>query len=607
MQEVTLGLFRPGEVTPFQELAMTRSEPNIWHICLADFPPHLEYAYKISGRWISDPRAYCPASSDVWGAKPTYYRAQARVPAPFDWQGDKKPNLPWDELVIYEMHVRGFTKHASSRVKHPGTFAGLTERIDYLKALGVNAVELLPIFEFDETHRTSPNLQPGAHLGNYWGYDPLYYFAPMRRYASRGDEAAQEFREMVRALHREGIEVILDVVYNHTGEERNRNYVVSFRGAYDSAYYMVDPSGAYRDFTGCGNTVNANHPVAEALILDSMRYWVTEMHVDGFRLDLASILSRGLQGEVLEPSPILEKMRTDPILRSVKIIAEAWDAAGLYQVGKFPKWGPWGEWNGPFRDSARRFLKGDGNTAAKFADGLCGSEPIYRGSRGPTSSINFITAHDGFTLRDLVSYYQKQNLANEENNLDGSNQNDSWNWGAEGETDNPQILDLRERQMRNFFLTLFLSQGIPMLTMGDEYGHTRRGNNNPYVQDNELNWFLWDVCEQRKEIKEFVSALIEFRKKNPLLRYTRFLTSKDVDWHTPDWSGKLVAYLLKPSIYIAFNSSDQTAQVTLPPGRWHLRVNSSQPWQEHSLRKLGPILPAQVELAPYSSLLATLV
>jgi isoamylase/glycogen operon protein len=489
---------------------------------------------------------------------------------------------------------------------------GIIERISHLKELGVNAIELMPIFEFDETHCRDLNPQTGEQLCNYWGYQPLYFFAPMRRYASRGDQAAQEFREMVRALHKEGIEVILDVVYNHTGEGKERDYVVSFRGAYDSGYYMIDESNQYRNFSGCYNTLNPQHPVTEALLLDSMRYWVSEMHIDGFRFDLTSILTRGLQGEVLSHPPILEKMRTDPILSTVKLIAEPWDAAGLYQVGQFHQWGPWAEWNGAFRDHARRFLKGDNNEAPKFANGLCGSENLYKGSRSPTSSINFITAHDGFTLRDLVSYYEKHNLANGENNRDGSDQNDSWNWGVEGETTDPKILKLRERQMRNLLLTLFISQGVPMLFMGDEYGHTRNGNNNPYVQDNELNWFLWDVCEKNREIKEFVSALIAFRKKNSLLRHSRFLEDKDVDWHgtepfCPNWSSRFIAYTLKPSLYIAFNSDSNSVSLSLPPGNWHQVVNTDLSWKDHCLNKPGPALPNKLELAPYSALLAVSV
>lgn len=592
-EKVILGLF-DVQSRLIQEFPLSRTG-EIWHIGMIDLPSGLSYAYRCEG-----PEALCYNPNtwliDPYGKRIRGKRAEAALPDPFDWQNDRPPQIPLCDLILYEMHVRGFTKHPSSGVAHPGTYLGMIEKIPYLKQLGVNAVELMPIFRFDQTF--CKNIHPQTHekLVNYWGYNPLHFFSPMDWYAV--EDPIREFKTLVRELHKEGIEVILDVVYNHTGEEDQKSYRVNFRGIDNPSYYLVDAHGTYLNFSGCGNTLNANHPMVQKLILDSLKYWIEEMHVDGFRFDLASILTRDSKGHPLPHPPILQAIANDPVIRRVKLIAEAWDATGLYQLGYFPKWGPWSEWNGRYRDAARRFLKGTDTKAGPFADALCGSERVYGSSGTPLSSINFITAHDGYTLRDLVTYQQKHNHCNGEGNRDGNNQNDSWNCGHEGPSEDPAIQALRERQMRNFLLTLFLSQGIPMLLMGDEYGHTRHGNNNPYVQDNEINWFLWH--ESNPKMFSFVSSLIRFRLQHPLLRRTTFLSDSDVDWFT-DWSSRLVAYRLKgpPSLYLAFNAHFESAQCSLPEGMWRLVVHTEQDWQFH---EKGDLL-STLQLPPYSSAL----
>jgi isoamylase/glycogen operon protein len=583
---MSLGLRRHSAI---REVPMKRTG-DIWHISLEGVSEAMEYAFKANGLgcWLTDPYSRYGRGTDPW--------VFCKLPPPFDWQNVPSPFIPLSDLVIYEMHVRGFTRSPSSRVEHPGTFLGMIEKIPYLLDLGVNAVELMPSSEFDETRGS-------AEKPNYWGYDPLLYFAPMRYYAATKDPVT-EFKTLVRELHRNGIELILDVVYNHTGE------AASLRGLDATVYYMVDENGKFRDYTGCKNTVNVNHPVTTDLILSSLHYWVEEMGVDGFRFDLASIFTRGLDGNVMQNPPLLKKIGSDPILSKVKLIAESWDATGLYQVGFFPHFGPWSEWNGKFRDRVRNFLKGTHGFSGKFADVFSGSEFLYRNA-SPLCSVNFVTAHDGFTLRDLVSYNQKHNMENGQNNSDGSIQNDSWNCGHEGKTEDQNTLALRERQMRNFLLALFLSQGIPMLLMGDEYGHTRHGNNNPFVQDNEINWFLWDELQRQKDIFEFTSKLIAFRKAHRELRLGCFLKPQDIDWHGekpnhPNWNpqSRLMACTLKgnPALYIAFNADSHPRQITLPPGDWKEIVRTEKPWGEQHFS--GPLLPSTLELAPYSAILA---
>ncbi|HSX26907.1 MAG TPA: isoamylase, partial [Chlamydiales bacterium] len=450
--QVFLSLFLPESGHPEKEFPLEKTG-DIWHIALHGLPSEFDYSFRCDGPhipkqgllfnpsfFLADPYAR------FLGAGQTKAKAILH-PKSFDWQGDKPPKIPLQDLILYEMHVKAFTEHSSSGVSAPGTYLGIIEKIPHLKKLGVNAIELMPLFEFDETHCKNIHPKTGRHLTDYWGYNPLHFFTPMRKYASSqsSEAASQEFKQLVRELHKNGIEVILDVVYNHTGEEKDPKYYVNFRGLDNSTYYTLQSEGRYRDDSGCGNTLNCNNPPVQRFILDSLRYWVEEMHVDGFRFDLASILTRGPDGQPLAHPPLLKAIAEDPLIKQVKLIAEPWDAAGLYQVGAFPKWGPWSEWNDQYRDTVRRFIKGTDNQAGDFANVLCGSEKIYK---TPLSSINFITAHDGFTLRDLVTYQEKHNYDNGEMNRDGSPQNYSWNCGAEGPTNDPQIIALREKQMR---------------------------------------------------------------------------------------------------------------------------------------------------------------
>jgi isoamylase len=466
-------------------------------------------------------------------------------PGRYDWEGDLPLKRPFTETVIYELHVRGFTCHPSSGVPFPksGTYAGLIEKIPYLKDLGVTAVELLPVFQFD------PQDAPAGRV-NYWGYQPVSFFVPHHAYSSRREllGVLDEFRDMVKAIHRAGIEVILDVVFNHTSEGGQNGPTLCYRGLANDFYYILDKDKSrYADYTGCGNTLNANQPIVRRLIQDSLRYWVTQMHVDGFRFDLASILSRDQAGCPLPNPPVLWDIESDPLLAGTKLIAEAWDAAGLYQVGRFIG-DTWQEWNGRFRDDVRRFLKGDTGMVSHLAARLLGSPDIYgHEEREPEQSINFVTCHDGFTLNDLVSYNHKHNEANGENNRDGSDDNLSWNCGAEGPTDNPTIEELRNRQVKNFFVLELLAAGTPMLLMGDEVRRTQRGNNNAYCQDSDISWFDWRLLERHADIHRFVKALNEFRQRRDVLAegaarsLNQLLQRAKIQWHgltlnCPDWS-----------------------------------------------------------------------
>jgi isoamylase len=466
-------------------------------------------------------------------------------PSAYDWEGDAPLKRPSAQTVIYEMHVRGFTEHFSSGLPENlrGTYAGVIHKIPYLRDLGVTAVELLPIFQFD------PQDCPTG-LINYWGYAPVSFFAPHQAYSSRKDPLGpvNEFRDMVKALHREGIEIILDVVFNHTAEGDENGPTLSFRGLDNDAYYILDPNSAgYANYSGCGNTLNANHPVVRRMIVDSLRYWVKEMHVDGFRFDLASILSRDSSGHLMSTPPVLWDIESDPELAGTKLIAEAWDAAGLYQVGSFIG-DSWKEWNGHFRDDVRGFFRGENGSVKRFADRLLGSPEIYgHEEREAEQSVNFVTCHDGFTLNDLVSYDCKHNEANQENNRDGSSDNRSWNCGVEGPTDNPDVERLRNRQVKNLLAVTVLSLGMPMILMGDEVRRTQRGNNNTYCHDNELNWFDWSLLEKHGDVHRFAKLLIARR----LLRnvepererksLNQLLREADKAWHgvrveQPDWS-----------------------------------------------------------------------
>ena len=459
----------------------------------------------------------------------------------FDWQGDRHLRRELADTVIYEMHVRGFTSDPSSGVAHPGTYSGIIEKIPYLQSLGVTAVELMPIHEF----ATALPSSDGTGHGNYWGYDPLAFFAPHRGYAAGTEPGCQvrEFKEMVRALHAAGIEVILDVVFNHTAEGNQLGPTLSFKGLENRVYYMLDDGGSsYKNFSGCGNTINGNHPIVRELIFLCLRHWVHNYHIDGFRFDLASILSRDRNGVLLPNPPIIEVITEDPMLADTKIIAEAWDAAGAYQVGSFATL-RWAEWNGHYRDDVRRFWRGDFAQTGRLATRLAGSSDLYGDDdRQPFHSINFITSHDGFTLNDLVSYREKHNEANGEGNRDGDNNNFSDNYGVEGPTRRTDIRALRSRQIRNMLATLLLSQGVPMIVAGDECQRTQQGNNNAWCQDNPVSWFDWSLVETHADLVRFTEALIRFRLGNPALRRRSFLkggtsasgTLPDVEWFSAE-------------------------------------------------------------------------
>jgi glycogen operon protein len=511
----------------------------------------------------------------------------------FHWRDDRSPRHSWSQMVIYETHVRGLTIHPSSGVEHPGTYRGLMEKVPYFKELGVTTVELMPIHEFNEYQVTGINPRTGTPLRNYWGYDPVVFFAPKASYSSSGGVGQQtvEFKEMVRAFHGAAIEVILDVVFNHTAEGNERGPTLCFRGIDNTIFYMLaDDKRFYKDYTGTGNTINANHPVVREHILSALRYWVVEMHVDGFRFDLASVLGRDRAGNLLTNPPLLERIAEDPILRDVKIIAEAWDAAGAYQVGSFSE-RRWAGWNGRYRDDVRRFWRGDEGCLGVFAQRICGSADLYaRSGKGPESSINFITCHDGFTLHDLVSYRRKHNEANGQNNHDGANENFSENYGVEGETTDIRIESVRNRQIKNFLLTLFISRGVPMLSGGDEFCRTQRGNNNAYCQDNETSWYDWSRMEQHREIYRFTQGMIAFRRAHPVLSAEHFYTDAEIHWfgpheELPDWAdpkGKQLACLITEdehnALYLMFNAGVEGAAFHLPPvangAHWHLAVDT---------------------------------
>lgn len=492
-----------------------------------------EYAYRLDGpydpakglrfdktRIILDPYAKAVVGQRKWGEQKTAngsYRARV-VKNNFHWDTSRFPNTPMEDSIIYEMHVRGFTRHPSSGVTYPGTFAGIIEKIPYLKRLGVTAVELLPIFEFDEV--ASGHMYQGKHLYEYWGYNTVAFFAPNTSYAASAEynREGRELKETIQLLKENGIEVILDVVFNHTAEGNEFGPFISFRGIDNNVYYMLTPDGHYYNFSGCGNTMNCNHPVVQQFIVDCLRYWVMQYHVDGFRFDLASILGRDENGRPLEDPPLLKRLAYDPILGNVKLIAESWDAGGMYQVGSFPAYNRWAEWNGKYRDTMRDFLKGNFWCAPEAAQRITGSLDLYYSVyKGYTSSVNFLTCHDGFTLYDLYSYNNKHNEPNGWNNTDGTNDNRSWNCGCEGDTDDPNVLSLRFRMMRNAITVLMCSRGTPMILAGDEFGNTKFGNNNSYCQDNEISWLDWSLLKKNEKFFTFYRNMIAFRKKHRVI------------------------------------------------------------------------------------------
>ncbi len=629
---VRLELFsRPTDASPAKviDLDPARNRTgDVWHVWVEGIGPGQLYAYRMDGpyrpkeghrfnfnRLLLDPFATAISRVTDWdfGAARGY---DASVPErdlvrssvddagampkcvftheQFHWHDDLPPRHPWSMTVIYEIHIRGFTIHPSSGVEHPGTYRGLMEKIPHLKELGVTAVELMPVHEFNESQGPGGDPLTGKPLRNYWGYDPVAFFAPKASYSSAGGLGQQklEFKEMVRSFHHAGIEVILDVVFNHTAEGNELGPTLCFRGIDNAIFYLLAPDQRYyMNYAGTGNTINANHPAVRDHILGALRYWVVEMHVDGFRFDLASILGRDGNGKLLANAPLLERIAEDPILRDVKIIAEAWDAAGAYQVGSFSE-RRWSEWNGRYRDDVRRFWRGDDGMLGIFASRISGSADIYtKSGKGPESSINFITCHDGFTLNDLVSYRDKHNEANGENNRDGTDANYSENYGIEGRTTDASIEAVRKTQIKNFLLTLLVSRGVPMLLGGDEFRRTQGGNNNAYCQDNETSWHDWRCLEQHGEIYRFTRGMIAFRRAHPILSKEQFYTDAEINWfdpqgNVPNWSDpndKQFACLIhedkRRALFLMFNAGVDAVVFSLPAmpagARWHLAIDTA--------------------------------
>ncbi len=599
---------------------------DIWHVWVGGLHSGQAYAYRVDGPYrpesgmrynrhklLLDPYATALAGPRHWD----FAKAKAFDPASprgdlsfsckdneawmprclalsddFDWQCDRPLRYPWRDTIIYETHVRGLTMHPSSGVTRPGTFLGVVEKIPYLRELGVTTLELMPVQEFNEHELTQRNPLTGEPLRNYWGYSSVAFFAPKESYSSRERPACQvdEFKTMVRELHHAGIEVILDVVFNHTAEGNELGPTLNFRGLDNTVYYLLGENPRhYENFSGCGNTLNCNHPVVRDYILDCLRYWTLEMHVDGFRFDLASVMARDAQGVLHANSPVLERIAEDPILRDVKLIAEAWDAAGVYQVGRFPGH-RWSEWNAHYRDDVRRFWRGDAGMRGALASRLCGSADLYQHSgKSPLNSINFVTCHDGFTLNDLVSYAVKHNEANGERNRDGMNENYSANYGEEGPTRNAGLQRLRQRQMKNFIATLLLSRGVPMLLGGDEFARSQGGNNNAYCQDNETSWYDWSLLQAQRELQRFTRDMIALRKRYAVLRAEAFYAGEDIAWFDvsggiPDWEApdRSLGCHIKAAdagseeLCLLFNAEPHSVRFPLPgKAAWRVLVDTA--------------------------------
>lgn len=624
----TLVLFEKGADQPYTEIIFPEEFRigNTYSMIVFDLDfESLEYGYRMDGLFapeaghrfdkskiLSDPYAKAIGGRDKWMDPPNWdniYPHRSRlVFEDFDWEDDKALETPIEDLIIYESHVRSFTVHPSSGVKNKGTFAGIREKIPYLLDLGINCLELMPIYEFDEYEHSKVNPETGEMLVNYWGYSTLNFFAPKSGYAATGKWGMQvdELKTLIKELHKNGIEVLLDVVFNHTAEGDHRGPTISFKGIDNNTYYMLTPEGYYFNFSGTGNTLNCNHPVVRSMVLDCLRYWASEYHIDGFRFDLAAILGRAQDGSPLNNPPLLESLAHDPVLAKCKLIAEAWDAGGLYQVGSFPAYGRWAEWNGKYRDTVRRMLKSEEGMVGDLSQRIQGSPDLYA-TRGAVAGINFITCHDGFTLYDLFAYNEKHNDANGENNNDGNNDNFSWNCGCEGETDDPGIKTLRHRQVKNALSILMVSQGIPMILMGDEMGRTQYGNNNTYCHDNALNWLNWELKEKNADIWHFARHIIRFRRNHPVLRnrdHYRHTDYKgtgypDISFHGvnawyADWSysSRILAIMLDgghakngfvadDSIYIGINMYWEALSFELPSlpedKKWYVSVNTDMP------------------------------
>jgi isoamylase len=622
----------------------THRTGDIWHVWVGGVSRGQIYAFRMAGPYLPqqghrfnrhklllDPYATALVGTDRWDFAPARgfdsnsplkdlsYSTEdnARFMAKclvsndeFQWEGDRPLVHDWSQVIIYETHVRGLTIHPSSKVKNPGTFLGVIEKIPYFKELGITAVELMPVHEFNENEMDRLNPLTGEPLRNYWGYSTVSFFAPKEGYSTGSTPGCQvtEFKTMVKELHRAGIEVMLDIVFNHTAEGNETGPTLNFRGMDNSIYYILNEDKRYyKNYSGCGNTLKCNHPVVHGYILDCLRYWVTEMHVDGFRFDLASVLGRDQEGNLLPNPPILESIAEDPILRDVKLVAEAWDAAGAYQVGVFPGL-RWSEWNGRFRDDVRCFWRGDPGMVGVLASSLCGSADLYqRSGKEPLNSINFITCHDGFTLHDLVTYASKHNEANGEDNRDGADDNYSHNYGVEGETHDPAIEAIRLRQIKNMLATLFVSRGVPMLLGGDEFRRTQRGNNNAYCQDNEISWYDWNLLEKNREVFRFTREMIAFRRRHKVLSVGKFYSQEEILWFdadgaTPDWDGSrsTLGCVIFPdkeqkhgstsALCLLFNAEKREIEFMLPPapgGRlWRIAVDTFMP-SPYDIREPG--------------------
>ena len=616
---VELLLFRRTEDEPYAVLPFPEHYRigNVYSMIVFKLDiGEFEYAYRVAGPWepekglifdpskyLLDPYAKAVTGQSLWGQPSTLgQRYKARVVKDdFDWGDNPQPLIPMQDLIIYELQVRGYTKHGSSGVRFPGTFEGLKEKIPYLVELGVNAVELMPIFEFDEM--LDYREINGEKLYNYWGYNTVSFFSPNTSYTASKEynREGNELKRLIHLLNTHGIEVYLDVVFNHTAEGNENGPYFSFKGFDNNIYYMLTPEGFYYNFSGCGNTLNCNHPIVQQLIVSCLRYWVTAYRVDGFRFDLASILGRNEDGSPMDKPPLLQQLAFDPILGNVKLIAEAWDAGGLYQVGNFPSWNRWAEWNGRYRDDMRRYLKGDEGMAQAAALRIAGSGDIYEPSVRENASVNFITCHDGFTLYDLYSYNEKHNESNGWDNTDGSNDNHSWNCGTEGETKNEAVNALRRRMIRNACAVLMCSRGIPMFLAGDEFGNTQFGNNNPYCHDDEVSWLDWSLLDKNWDIFRFFQFMIHFRKEHPVLRSNisdGFGGLPDISFHgTSPWIKEFSSYdryigvmmagqiegKAPEAVYIASNAYWEQLDVVLPElpesMAWSLEVST---WENDS-------------------------
>ncbi len=610
----TLLLFHHGEREPYIEIPFPDEfrignvySMMVFGITLED----TEYGYRFYGRndpsagllfdssrVVLDPYAKSVSGRTFWGERPDpnepfAYRGQI-IREDYEWNGDKPLEIPMSDLVIYEMHVRSFTKGQGSGARYPGTFYGIIEKIPYLKELGVNCIELMPIFEFDEFSNSRE--YNGRQLYNYWGYSTVCFFAPKAGYskAARLGLEADELKNLIKTLHKNGIEVILDVVFNHTAEGNENGPVISYKGIDNRTYYLLTPDGGYYNFSGCGNTMNCNNAVVRNHILDCLRYWVSAYHIDGFRFDLASILTRDMNGAPMLSPPLLETMAHDAVLGSTKLIAEAWDAGGLYQVGSFPSWNRWSEWNGRYRDCVRRFIKGGAECAPELYERISGSGDMY-GGRTPAVSVNFVTCHDGFTMYDLVSYNCKHNELNGEDGRDGCNDNDSWNCGTEGDTDDRQILDLRFRQIRNMYTLLLTSRGVPMLLSGDEFANSQQGNNNAYCQDNDISYLDWRLLDKNRELFEYVRQLIRFRREHPVLRWADYELGHNGTGYPELSFHSLTPWQCDrshPSLTVAYLFAEDHQRCGTERDCFiYVMVNAH--WESHSFQL--PIIPAQTE------------